>query len=62
MGDPDDQLLSQLEEHEAGVADLIGAYELAERHYFDAVRASAPSIQRTIATNTARWIADANLG
>ena len=52
MRDPDDRLLRQVDEHEAGVADLIAAYELAERQYFAAVRASSPHFEPTIASNS----------
>ena len=34
MGEVGTELESQLEEHEAGVADLIAAYEAAEAPYF----------------------------
>lgn len=44
MADPSDQFLRQVEEYEAGVADLIAAYELAERRYFTAVHASTPYV------------------
>ncbi len=62
MTDPNNQLLRQLEEHEAGVADLIAAYELAERQYFAAVHASAPNVEQTIASNSTSRVADADLG
>lgn len=62
MTDPNNQLLRQLEEHEAGVSDLIAAYELAERPYFAAVQASTPYVEQTIASNSTSRAADANLG
>ena len=62
MSDPDDQLMTQLEEHEAGVSDLIAAYELAEQQYFAAVSGSAPYVEQTIASNSTSWVLDANLG
>ncbi|MCY3642078.1 MAG: hypothetical protein OXG41_00735 [Acidimicrobiaceae bacterium] len=62
MTDPNNQLLRQLEEHEAGVSDLIAAYELAERQYFAAVHASAPYVEQTIASNSTSRVADADLG
>ena len=62
MTDPNDQLLRQLEEHEAGVSDLMAAYELAERQYFAAVHASAPYVKQTIASNSTSRVADADLG
>jgi hypothetical protein len=48
----DIDLEAKLTEHEAGVADLIAAYELAEAPYFAAVVALAPAIQRSFASNT----------
>ena len=62
MTDPDNQLLKQMEEHEAGVSDLIDAYELAEQQYFAAVHASAPYIEQTISSDTTSRAANANLG
>lgn len=62
MTDPNNQLVRQLEEHEAGVSDLIAAYELAERQYFAAVHASAPYVEQTIASNSTSRVADADLG
>lgn len=52
MSDGKCQLLKQLEEHEAGVSDLLAAYELAEPHYFAAVQASAPYVPRETAANS----------
>ena len=62
MTDPDSRLLKQVEEHEAGVSDLIAAYELAERQYFAAVQASAPYAGQMIASNSTSRVADFNLG
>lgn len=62
MSEPSGDLLKQLEEHEAGVADLIAAYELVERQYFAAARASAFHLQQPVISNSAYWDSDANLG
>lgn len=62
MSDASGELLKQLEQQEAGVSDLIAAYELAERQYFNAVRASALHVQQPIISNSAQWVSDANLG
>lgn len=62
MSDANNELLEQLEEHEAGVSDLIAAYELAELHYFAAVQGSIPYTQQSIASNSTSWVSDANLG
>ncbi len=43
MGDIDVELESQLREHEAGVSDLVAAYEAAEVPYFAAVSATTLS-------------------
>lgn len=40
------------EEHEAGVADLMAAYDLVERSYFPAARAVAPLYGRIVASNS----------
>ena len=62
MSDSDSELMDQLETHEAGVADLIAAYEFVEQKSFEAVHASAPHIPQPIASNSTSWISDANLG
>ena len=62
MSDASNELLEQLEEHEAGVSDLIAAYELAEQQYFAAVHGSTPHTQQSIASNSTSWVSDANLG
>ena len=62
MSDTDSELMDQLETHEAGVADLIAAYELAEQQYFAAVHASAPQRPQSISSNSTSWVSDANLG
>ena len=59
MSDESNKLLEQLEEHEAGVSDLIAAYELAEQQYFAAVQGSAPYTQQSIASNSTSWVSDA---
>lgn len=48
----DETAIEGLAEHEAGVADLIAAYELVEQSYFPAARASAPILGRIIASNS----------
>lgn len=48
-GDPS---IEGLEKYEAGVSDLIAAYELVEQSYFPAAYASAPRLERTIASNS----------
>jgi hypothetical protein len=40
-------------ENEAGVADLMAAYELSERHYFSAALASTPQPAVTSTTSSA---------
>ena len=62
ISDENNKLLEQLEEHEAGISDLIAAYELAEQQYFAAVQGSTPYIQQPIASNSTSWVSDANLG
>lgn len=62
MNDANSELLHRLEEHEAGVSDLIAAYEIAERQYFEAVQASAPPLHQPIASNSSSWASDADLG
>ena len=52
MDDSDRELQRSLDEHEAGVSDLIAAYELAEQQYFAAVSASTPYVQQTTASET----------
>lgn len=43
-----------LEKHEAGVSDLLAAYELVEQSYFPAAYASAPNVEQKIASNSTR--------
>ena len=62
MGEGEDELSRQLEDHEAGVADLIAAYEFAEQRYFAAIHASAPFVPRSIASNSTARVLDADLG
>ena len=47
-----DTAIEELEEHEAGVADLMAAYDLAEKSYFPAARAAAPLYGRIVASNS----------
>ncbi|MCY3962604.1 MAG: hypothetical protein OXG34_13220 [bacterium] len=41
-----------MEEHEAGVADLMAAYALVEQSCFPAIRATAPRYGRIVASNS----------
>ena len=52
IGLTSDQSIEGLAQYEAGVSDLIAAYELAEQSYFPAARASAPSLGRMVASNS----------
>ena len=56
------ELASQLDQHEAGVADLLAAYEVSEQAYFAAVNATAQYARRPVASDSTNWILDANLG
>ena len=60
LTDPD--LQQRVEQYEAGVSDLIAAYELAEEQYFAAVDASTPRLVETVASNSSSWVSDADLG
>lgn len=62
MSDLDFELESQLERREAGVADLMAAYEVAEVAYFESVNASAPVERRLIASNSTTWFVNADVG
>lgn len=62
MTNDESHLQRSLEKHEAGVADLIAAYELAEEQYFAAVNASVPHVQQLVSSNSSAWKSDANLG
>ncbi|MCY4369922.1 MAG: hypothetical protein OXF41_11050 [bacterium] len=62
MSDVGTELESQLQEHEAGVADLVAAYEAAEVQYFAAVTASAPVVQQFVASNSSGWAPNADIG
>ena len=62
MGEVGTELESQLEEHEAGVADLIAAYEAVEAPYFAAVTATTPVVQQFVASNSSAWEPNANMG
>ena len=46
-----DTAVEGLEEHEAGAADLMAAYDLAEKSYFPAARAAA-LYRRIVASNS----------
>lgn len=52
MTSKDGDLQRRLDEHEAGVSDLIAAYELAETQYFAAVNASIPHVHQLVASNS----------
>lgn len=62
MSDLDSELELQLEHHEAGVADLIAAYEAAEVSYFESVNASAPVEYPLVISNSTAWVVNANVG
>ncbi len=62
MIDTGTELESQLQEHEAGVADLVAAYEAAEVQYFAAVTASTPVVQQFVAANSSGWEPNADMG
>ena len=62
MSDIDAELESKLKKHEAGVADLVAAYEAAEAPYFAAVAASAPVVPRYVASNSSAWVPSAGMG
>ncbi len=62
MSRSDRKLKKRVEKHEAGVSDLIAAYELAEQHYFAAVSASTPSVVERVASNSSAGSPDVNLG
>ena len=48
----DAELEWRLSEHEAGVADLLAAYEAVELPYFAAVAASTPAVQQLVASDS----------
>ncbi len=62
MSDIGTELESKLQEHEAGVADLIAAYEAAEVPYFAAVASSTPVVQQFVASNSSAWVPNADMG
>ncbi len=62
MSDTDSDLAEKLAKHEAGVADLIAAYESVEAPYFAAVIASTPVAQPLYASNSSSWVPDADMG
>lgn len=62
MSDLDTELESELESYEAGVADLVSAYEAAEAPYFAAVAASTPVVPQYVASNSSAWVPDADVG
>lgn len=49
----DDEIQNLIEDDEAGVADLLEAYEPAERRYFSAL--TPPPDQITYGSNTSPW-------
>jgi len=62
MSDFDSDLQQKLTHHEAGVADLIAAYESVEAPYFAAVIATTPVAQRMYASNSSSWVPNADMG
>ena len=62
MNDLGTELEPQLQEHEAGIADLIAAYEVAEMSYFAAVTATTPVVQQFVASNSSAWVPNADMG
>ena len=62
MSDIGTELDSKLQEHEAGVADLVAAYEVAEGPYFAAVTASTPVVQQFVASNSSAWVPNTDMG
>ncbi len=62
MGDIGTELEAQLEEHEAGVDDLVAAYEAAEVSYFAAVTATTPVVQQFVASNSSGWVPNVDMG
>lgn len=62
MTDIGSVLAGRLDEHEAGVSDLIAAYEIAEPAYYAAVNATAQYIYQMTSSNSAYWVPDADLG
>ena len=62
MNEDHSELESQLQEREAGIADLVAAYEAVEVPYFAAVTATTPVVQQFIASNSSDWMPNADLG
>ena len=62
MSDLGTELEPQLQEHEAGVTDLIAAYEAAEVPYFAAVTATTPVVQQFVASSSSAWVPNADMG
>lgn len=62
MSEISSELESQLQEREAGVADLVAAYEAAEVSYFAAVTAATPAVQQFVASNSSEWAPNADMG
>ena len=62
MSSIDPDLQQRVEQYEAGVSDLIDAYELVEQHYFAAVNVSTPHVAERVASNSSSWVSDADLG
>jgi hypothetical protein len=47
----DEDIQEIIDQHEAGIGDLIQAYEPVERLYFNAVQQPAPAVTYAIDTN-----------
>lgn len=62
MSDYGAELEAQLEDREAGIADLLATYEAAEVSYFAAVAATTPVVQQFVASNSSEWVSNADMG
>ena len=62
MGEDGSELESQLQDWEAGIADLVAAYEAAEVPYFAAVAATTPVVQQFVSSNSSEWVPSADMG
>jgi hypothetical protein len=47
----DEEIQEIIDQHEAGIADLMAAYEPMERQYFNAVQQPTPTVTYSIDTN-----------
>lgn len=47
----DDDIQAIIDEGEAGIADLIAAYEPIEKRYFEAAQVTGPAVTYSIDTN-----------